>query len=605
MSKTAVLSVRIVSDAKKANEGFKRAAGAGDKFGNRIKKMAAGVIGALGFKKVTQELWDMGAMFDSVWDDLRVGTGASGDALAGLQDSVRSVAAEIPAMDGGIEQISSTLGDVNTRLGLTGPELEEVTSQFVTLSNLGVDADIDAVGSAMNSFGVEAAAIPGELDKLFQISQSTGVSVTDLANSAVKAGPGLRQFGFDMGDSAAMVGLMDKAGIDADGTLGRLQRALGEFAAEGRDAPEALRETVTEIDNFIEAGDMAAAYDMAESLFGTRGATQFIDAVGSGTLSIDDFGAAAGLTEDTILGLGEEVESMPEKWQRFKQEAALALEPIAEWIFNALETPLEHAGTAVEMAGEGFNKLTGFIQDNMTWIAPLAAMVGGMAAVWGVWAGAVGVWNGIMAAARTAQLLFNVVMAANPAVLFISLLVGIAAAIVVAYQKSDTFRNFIDRLWETAKRVFDRIRGVIDTVVDAFQSVVDIVGNVINAISNISFPSPPAWLSNMFSPGLGPESMLGVPGDSIFRFMAPPASTFAAGPADLTAARASPSLADLTGAVASPGGRVTVDNSVNVTVDGSGIVDARRVAEAVREALSRDGRNRGGRPASGGGSVWR
>ena len=53
-SKTAVLSVRIVSDAKRANEGFKRAAGAGDKFGQRMRKMATGVVSALGFKKITK-----------------------------------------------------------------------------------------------------------------------------------------------------------------------------------------------------------------------------------------------------------------------------------------------------------------------------------------------------------------------------------------------------------------------------------------------------------------------------------------------------------------------------------------------------------------------
>ena len=149
-----------------------------------------------------------------------------------------SVLDTVPAMDGGMAQISETLADLNTRLGLSGEPLETMTSQMVELANMGIDADIDAISQAFNGFGIEASEMPGALDELFQVSQATGLSVTDLANSAVKAGPQLRGFGFDMADSAALVGQMDKAGLDADGTLQRLSRAMAEFADEGRDAPE-------------------------------------------------------------------------------------------------------------------------------------------------------------------------------------------------------------------------------------------------------------------------------------------------------------------------------------------------------------------------------
>lgn len=574
--KTAVLAVKIVSDARGAKKGFDKASGDANKFSGQMKKMAAGLAASLGFKKLTTELFKLGGEFDKTWKNLRIGTGATGDDFAALQDSVRKVSGEIPGLTGGIDQIGSTLGDVNTRLGLTGPDLEKVTSQFVTLSNLGVDADIDSVAAALNGFGIEAGDIEGELDKLLQVNQATGVSITDLANSALKAGPQFRAFGFDLSDSAALVGTMDKAGMDADKTIGRLARAFGEFAEEGRDAPEALRETVTEIEAFIEAGDMTGATSMAEKLFGTRGALQFIDAVQSGVLSVDDFAAAAGVGSDTILGLGEELSSFPEKWQLFKQSAALALEPLAESIFNSVQGPLESASSAVtENAG-----------------------------VFGALTTAVVVFTGVLTAARIAQMLFNAVMGANPIVRVVAIVIALGAALVVAYQNSETFRNIIDRVGQIAVSAFNKARDGVQRFMDRVRAIIGVVQSLIDRIRSISFPSPPAWVSSLFGHNVhGHDSLLGVPEDSqVFRFMAPPPMTFGGTP-DLTAAS---SLASMVGAFGQVGGsgRVEVDNSVHITVDGSGIVDPRRVADAIRQALTDDGRTRGLTPAAGKGRLW-
>lgn len=579
----AVLNVRIISDAKKANDGFKKASSGADKFSSQMKKAATGLAAALGFKKVVTELFELGAAFDKTWKDLRIGTGATGDDFAALQDSVRKVASETPGLSGGIDQISSTLGDLNTRLGLTGPDLEAVAKQFVNLSNLGIDADIDAVSAAFNAFGIEAKDIPDTLDKFMRVSQDTGLSVTELANSAVKGGPGLRAFGFDISDSAALIGTMDKAGINADSTISRLSRAFGEFAEAGLDPQEALRDTVTEIEAFIEAGDLGAAEDMASKLFGTRGAVQFMDAVQSGVLSVEDFAAAAGTGSDTINGLAEEVASFPEKWQLFKQSAALALEPLAETIFNAVEVPLGAAGSAIQENSELF----------------------------GVIGTAIGVFIGILTAAKVAMMLFNAVMAMNPVLLVVTAVIALGVALVVAYNQSETFRNIIDKIGAFGKAIFDGIAKSVKALGDGIGDVISWVGRLIDRIRSISFPSPPAWMSNLFGETVMPhDSVLGIPRDSgVFRFMAPPAATFAGSP-DITAAGSWDVIPDIFRAFggrrpgAGSGGEVSVDNSIHITVDGSGIVDPRKVADSIRAALTGDARTRGLAPAAGKGRMW-
>ncbi|MCX4557953.1 hypothetical protein OHA02_17295 [Streptomyces phaeochromogenes] len=64
-----------------------------------------------------------------------------------------------------------------------------------------------------------------------------------------------------------------------------------------------------------------------------------------------------------------------------------------------------------------------------------------------------------------AQLIFNAVMAANPIGLVIALVVGLAAAVVIAYQKSETFRAIVQSVWTAVKNFIsaavDNIKGAL------------------------------------------------------------------------------------------------------------------------------------------------
>lgn len=65
-----------------------------------------------------------------------------------------------------------------------------------------------------------------------------------------------------------------------------------------------------------------------------------------------------------------------------------------------------------------------------------------------------------------AQLIFNAVMAANPIGIVIALVVALAAAVVIAYQKSETFRSIVQSVWSAVKAgitsAVNAIRGVLN-----------------------------------------------------------------------------------------------------------------------------------------------
>ena len=64
---------------------------------------------------------DLGASFDDAADAIRIGTGATGDALDGLLDDFDAVYKSVPTT---MEDASKAIADYNTRLGLTGPQLQ-------------------------------------------------------------------------------------------------------------------------------------------------------------------------------------------------------------------------------------------------------------------------------------------------------------------------------------------------------------------------------------------------------------------------------------------------------------------------------------------------
>lgn len=517
-----------LGDAQKENvNGAKESAGAmreaGDAAGDAAAqsellenwqlKAAAGFTALAGGAVVAgKALFDMGSQFDDAYDSIRVGTGASGQAFDDLKESMRTVATESIGVGSDMGAIGTTLADLNTRLGLTGEPLEKMTSQFLQLQNLGVDADINEVSKAMSGFGVEAKDMPGALDELFQISQATGLTITELSNSAVKAGPSLRGFGFSMSESAALVGQMDKAGLDADKTLQSMQRALAEFAAEGRDAPEALKETIGSIEDFINAGDEAAAIDMAAGIFGTRGAAQFVDAVKTGTLSVEDFMGATGATSDTIADMAEETADFGEKWDQFKNQVLVALEPVATELYKSLGPALDVVAEKFESLAKwmtdslipAFKNFGEWVQKNSDWLTPLGVALGTFAgsmaaAVVAVkaWNGAMGLYKAVTKLATAETKLFNKALKSNVIFLVISAIAALVAGLTWFFTKTETgkelWSQFMDVLksgWDAVKEkmsgFFDWAKGLWDSAVEKFGEARAAMAPIIETIQEIA-----------------------------------------------------------------------------------------------------------------------
>ena len=312
-----------------------------------IGKFAGPIMAAVGSLGIGKALVDIATEFDEMTDSIIIGTGASGDALAELEGIAKDVATTVPVSFG---QAGDYIQDLNTRLGLTGDDLRDVATQLGALDSMIGGVNVEKLSGAFAAWGIEAEDMASEMDYLFSVSQNTGISFDSLTGILETTAPAMQQLGFSFEETANMAGLLDRAGMDANGMMGKMQKAFTEIAAEGGDAGEVFDQMLGEMQGYIEAGDTAAAMDIAESLFGTRGATQFLQAVESGTIDMDAFRDAALGAGDGIMATYEATASWTEKLDVLKNKVAAALEPIASFAFDSI-------GAGVDMLTQAFDAL--------------------------------------------------------------------------------------------------------------------------------------------------------------------------------------------------------------------------------------------------------
>ncbi len=309
-------------------------AGVMGKFGGlSTLAVAGGAAIAAGLAVGTKALFDVGESFDEAFDTIRVGTGATGDALDGLKGDFKAVFAEVPT---DMASAGTAIADLNTRLGLTGKPLQDLAAQFLDLSRItGTDlaTNINHVTRVFGDWQISADQQAGSLDAMFRAAQASGIGFDDLTSSVVKFGAPLRNLGFGFEDSLALLSQFDKAGVNTQTVFGGLRQGIGKLAKDGEAVPETFRRVVDSIEKM---GPGTEATALAIELFGARSGPDLADAIAGGKFAIDDMFAAITEGEDTVRGAAKDTDDWRESLTRLKNKALVALEPIATGLFNAV-----------------------------------------------------------------------------------------------------------------------------------------------------------------------------------------------------------------------------------------------------------------------------
>lgn len=445
--------------------------------------MAAGAASVAALKDV-----------DNGYDTIIKKTGATGEALESLKGSMESVATSVPVS---FEKAGDAIGEVNTRFGLTGDELEELSSQFLKFAELNgtdVTSSIDNVQAAMAAFGVETDSAADILDILNKAGQDTGVSVDKLAQDLTTNSTALKEMGFGMNTAIGFMANLNKNGIDSSAVMAGLKKALQNATKDGKTMGEALDELTQSMAN---AQTDTEAMALATELFGAKAGPQLAAAIQEGRLSFDDFTNTVKDWGDSVTTTFEATQDPWDEWNMTLNELKLAGAELGTVLMDVLEPVIKEVTDGVKDLRTWMNSLDEDEKKQIIQIAGIVAAVGPVITVIGTVISTVGT---LMTVGSTLVAGIGTVIGILGGPLTAAIAVAIAAGVLL-YKNWDEVKEFAGNVAQAVKTKFDEmktnitntftnIKNSITEKINAARSAVQSAIDRIKSIMNFSWSLP-------------------------------------------------------------------------------------------------------------------
>jgi len=335
------ISRTVVDPAAKGGATAGKKAGAGFKSGflggmGGLGKMVAGLgIADLAFKGIKAGV-DAAFEVEEGFHNVIKATGATGKAAEQLKAVYEDVSTSVT---GDFADIGSAVGEINTRLGLTGDELEAASESIMQYAKVtGQDATkaTQDVASMMRNTGIPTSELTKTLDKLTVAGQKAGIDVGKLANNTTKYNAVMKQLGFSTDEQIALMAKFEQSGADTASILNAMKKGVATWAKDGKDAGEEFAKFVEGVqDGTVTAGD-------AVEIFGARGGLSMYEAAQKGQLSFEDmFDAIANGSEGALSQVYDDTLSLQDRMdvamKSIKTAAAEVFTPLLEGIAEAME----------------------------------------------------------------------------------------------------------------------------------------------------------------------------------------------------------------------------------------------------------------------------
>lgn len=329
---------------------------------------------------ITAPIVAMGAASLKAFNDVDAGmdiivqkTGASGKALNEMQDSMKNLATSIPT---DFETAGAAIGEVNTRFGLTGKKLEDLSGKFIKfaqLNNTDVSTAIDNTQKVISAFGLKAEDAGALLDTMNAVGQRTGISMDTLAKSMVTNSAALQQLGFSASDAANFLGNVEMSGADTSQVMTGLTKALANATANGKPMKEALKEIQ---DSMVNASSETEGLQAAYELFGKRAGGAIYQACKNGSLSFEELGTSLKDNIGNVDSTFNETLDPIDKFQTSLNSLKIVGADVGNSLMSVLAPMLTKFSAMMKSLNEKWNNLSPGMQDAIVKIALIAATVG-------------------------------------------------------------------------------------------------------------------------------------------------------------------------------------------------------------------------------------
>lgn len=435
--------------------------------------LALGTASVMAFKEV-----------DSAFDIVVAKTGATGDALKSMEEQVKSIAETMPVS---FEDAGTAIGEVNTRFGVTGEQLDEISRQFLKFAKINgtdVNTSIDTIQSAMAAFGLTADDTTAVLDAFNAAGQATGVPLDRLAESVKKNSATLQEMDLSLNDSITFLAQLDKSGMDSSTVMTGLRKALAKAAKEGKPMNQALQELQ---DSLTGATDETTASQMAIELFGTKAGAAIAQYVRNGQLDFSTLAQSAQDSAGSVSSTYDEiVDPLDEFTMALNQLKVIGME-IGSAVMPFISQALGILRDVLEKLKAAWDELSPAQQEMIVKIALIVAAIGPLLTVLG----------GVITAAGTIISVLGMLL--SPIGLVIAAIAGLIAAGLWLHAHWDQVCAWANNLKERVTQAFEGLKANVTAKIQAAKDKVSSVVNAMKADVTGKVNALKSAVSNAFS----------------------------------------------------------------------------------------------------------
>lgn len=340
---------------KEAGEKIQNAGAKMKGIGDNMTKYVSAPLGALAgvSVKAFNEL-------DDAMDITIQKTGATGAEAEALKRTFKDVAGSIEGANVSFEDSAKAVGEISTRLGFTGKELDTASKDFLKFAQVNrtdVETSVALVTRAMGDAGIEASEYGTMLDALTVATQKSGISIDKLTDNVTKYGAPMRALGYTTEESIAIFSSWEKAGVNTEIAFSGMKKAISQFTKQGKDSKKEFKKLI----DGVKSGSISA--QDALEIFGAKAGPDLIDAIQGGRFEfeemLDAISGSKGALDNTFDGIIDDGDKAKEAINKMK----IRLGELGSEIIERGAPILEKLMDGVSGLLEWFNKLPDGVQN--------------------------------------------------------------------------------------------------------------------------------------------------------------------------------------------------------------------------------------------------